>query len=220
MQVLIRNLYPIPQETEQNDQSDQKLHPPFIPQGINVSHTPSSKEDPTQSAPPYSGAGALQSLWRRCFPLPHFAEHVSHMPQADHCPSIAQGTLATHSAVSFQPPIQSRPPFCGIGLLHCLVLVFKPNPQDASQNDHCDHIDQWPSTAHTIPASHFTISKPSPTQKFPPNCGSGLLQSLLRFISPYPQVTLQTLTSYQAPQFPCIGHGILESQSRFSTNGP
>ena len=43
-------------------------------------------------------------------------------------------------------PIHFFPPFLGAGSVHCLVLVCFPRSHDTLQDDHADHLPQWPST--------------------------------------------------------------------------
>ena len=43
-------------------------------------------------------------------------------------------------------PLQPRPPFWGLGLVHVRVLFCTPLPQDFEQLDHLDHLDHPPFT--------------------------------------------------------------------------
>lgn len=53
------------------------------------------------------------------------------------------------------------------------------------------------------------ISGPSTEQSLPPYCGAGLVQFLVRFTIPPPQVTLQVVHAVHSVYPPFIGHGVV-----------
>ena len=61
-------------------------------QGSTLHACVSTRLEPTQSSPPYLGAGLLQNRCRRCTPLPHSFEHLPHIDHAVQTPLTGTAT--------------------------------------------------------------------------------------------------------------------------------
>lgn len=121
--------------------------------------------------------------------------------------------------VSEPEPIQLAPLYCGVGLLHCLVLVQVPVSHVTEQVPKDVHAPQLPSIGQLAISAHDFVSAPDPVQELPPCCGAGLLHCLLLDWVPVEHVTEHEVQVVQLPQLPLIGHGPM-SQLTVSDDAP
>ena len=89
-------------------------------------------------------------------------------------------------------PVQGGPPLLGEGLSQVRLRNLLPLEQLLLHSDHCDQVAHLPGIGQGA-LMHDLISITSPEQFLPPNCGTGLLQVLLRDLVPFAHVLLQSL---------------------------
>jgi len=106
-----------------------------------------SEASPTQTVPPFSGAGDVHVLVFDWVPAPQETEQDAQALQSVQPPLTGQG-LVLQASCSVPEPWQFAPPFAGAGLLHVLERDLVPPPQEAEQADKSDHADHPPSTGH------------------------------------------------------------------------
>lgn len=84
------------------------------------------------------------------------------------------------------------PPFCGYGLLQLRERERKPPPHEAVHSVHSPHSDHWPSIGGELLTGQggllgqYISSRSGPTQRRPPNAGSGLPQERRRVLTARP----------------------------------
>ena len=144
---------------------------------------------------------------------------------------LGQG-LSLHILVSSLSPGHGFPPKAAGGLVQVRVLVCSLPPHVTGQSLQSSQSDQLPSTAKMVlyqsksttwkelqttskmdkiswekllghgSSLHGLVSSLSPGHSSPPNAAGGLVQVLDRFCTPPPQVTGQSLQSFQSAQLP------------------
>ena len=166
-------------------------------------HVSVSELCPLHWSPPYEGAGFVQVRRRDVDPTSQVVEQPVHCNQGDHIPSKGQCFIG-HLADSALYPLQSAPPWAGVGELHVLFRYWMPSPQDTEHVAQLVHIDHPPSIGHCS-WWHDWCSIFVPEQFAPPCNGTGLLHCLCRDLIPLPHVKehLDQFAHFDHP--PCTG---------------
>ena len=72
-------------------------------------------------------------------------------------------------------PLQSLPPYAGLGLLQARARVFAPRPQVALHGPNALHADHWPSVGQGV-IVQLRVCSARPSHTRPPFLGTGVVQ--------------------------------------------
>lgn len=158
---------------------------------------------PGQERPLLEGTGLSHNRFRVLSPPPQETEQwlqVCHVPQL---PSTGHMSVL-HLWIWVSGPPQALPPLEGRGLSHVRyrlicpplhVRLHVPQPLQGLQLP-------WVGQGSLLQKSLWT---PVPSHLFPPYCGTGSEQSLVLFLVPPPQDTVQVLQLAQVAHLPSTG---------------